>query len=114
MYTFNNSNGGYDPMPFFGHLTMSEEQLHRALLNKGLPECDASGIADQVLMSNMVNRQSYKNIVTALLKSKFMILSLESPWIDYSVSLEWVEKIKKITGDESDCRICNIHALLIK
>ena len=71
-YEFNGNN----PIPDWGHLYYSKNEMFKYLEKKNIPITHIEKIVEMIYDSTLVNRLKYDNIIDSIVKSEFKIIEV--------------------------------------
>ncbi len=101
-----------NPVPDWGHLLLSEEDLRNNLKGQSIPESDINCIAHWIYASDNVNRLSFSEIAKAYTSSGLIVLEANVKGVD--VPEGTLDELRQKCGDGMDYGIIAIDYLLKK
>jgi SAM-dependent methyltransferase len=101
-----------NPIPDWGHLLLTPEQLTTKLEEQGIPEQDISIIVEHVYEGGYVNREFPSNIYNEMKNSGMTVTELEFDRVE--IDRELIEQLKLKYSDREDFSIMGMRAILRK
>lgn len=102
-----------NPVPDWGHLLLSEEEMQRGLVENGLvPEKDAEKIVEWMYHTKNINRLNYSELIKSFENSQFKIIELKENKKNLSDDLKKILEMKH--GEKNDYNVFGIQIVLYK
>ena len=101
-----------NPLPDWGHLLMSEQELTAYLEDRLLPNVDIECIIDWVFKSNNINRLTHSEIAKAYSTSSLILLEANTQRVDVPTQL--LPVLRKKCGEGIDYGIIGVSYVLAK
>lgn len=83
----------FNPIPDWGHLLYSSEEMKNILLSKKIPNKHADAICNMIYDSNLLNRLTYDEIIALITNTNFKILEISTA--------RWTKPTKEIIEKNS-------------
>jgi hypothetical protein len=105
-------SGSSNPIPDWGHLIFTPEELTNALQNNGVEQQDIPTIVNYVYNAPNINRETARSIARAVSESGFIVMSLSPS--RHVLPPEMLERLRSIYSDEEDWSIGGLAMVLSK
>jgi SAM-dependent methyltransferase len=101
-----------NPVPNWGHLLLSEEDLRDNLRSQSIPESDINCIAHWIFASDNMNRLSFREIAKAYTSSGLVVLEANVQGVDVPEGI--LHELRQKCGDGMDYGVIAVDYLLKK
>lgn len=102
----------FNPIPDWGHLLYSHDEIHSLLVNQGVPAQDCSKIISSVFEDGVICRETSSSILEAVKMSGLMVVELEYDRVKIPGEIQ--RKLRDRHRDRDDYAIMGVRMILRK